>query len=305
MQQFFQMAQIQSVLFIYMLIGFAARKTGKVQSSARQSINNLLLYVCLPCMIFQSFDLEMNAETFKTGAVAMLAALFSALVALVLGRFLYSWAPPEERSILQYGTLVSNSGFAGLPVVESAYGAQGLFIGSLYIIPTRILMWSAGISLFTDAPLAKRVKSVLTNPGILAVFAGLLRMVLRPAFPAPVTKALGALGSMTTPMAMILIGMILAEVELRRVTDILEPKAFFLVGVRQFLQPLIALMVLRLFHVDSLTLSVAVVLTGMPIGSTTALLADQYGANAAFASKCVFVSTLTSLVTIPILTLFL
>ena len=72
-----------------------------------------------------------------------------------------------------------------------------------------------------------------------------------------------------------------------------------------FLLPAVCLVALRLLGVDPLTAGVSVVLTGMPIGSTTAILAQKYGADAQFASKCVFISTLTSLVTVPILTLFL
>lgn len=302
MDKFLQMAQIQSVLFIYMAIGYLGHKAKLLESIARPTINNILLYFCLPCMIFQSFNMKLTAETLKTGAVAFIAATFSAIVALVLGNFLYRWAPEDEQPILKYGTLVSNSGFAGLPVVEGAYGAEGLFLGSLYIIPTRVLMWSAGISLFTTAPLKQRIIKIMTNPAIIAVFLGFWRMAAQPQLPAQLNKALSVLGSMTTPLSMMMIGMILAEIDIRTVLD---KKAFLLAGIRQFALPLIALVVLKTCHVDPLITSVAVILTGMPVGSTTALLADQYGANAQFGSKCVFISTLTSLVTIPILTLFL
>lgn len=302
MEQFLLMAQIQSILFLYMLIGYLCRKTELVPAEARQGFNNFLLYVSLPCMVFQSFDMELTGDSLRRGAVALLIASGTALAALVFGRFAYNHCAPGEKTILQYGTLVSNSGFAGLPIVQDAFGQEGLFLGSLFIIPTRILMWSAGISLFTDAPLKQRIKNVLLNPGIIAVELGLLRVVFQPAVPAQLSKALTTLGSMAAPLGLAMVGMILAEIDPRSVW---EPKAFILVAMRQFLFPLGLLAVLRLLGIDPMTTSVAVVLTGMPIGCTTALLADKYGADAAFASKCVFVSTLTSLVTIPILTLFL
>ncbi len=296
------MAGIQSVLFLYMLVGYVSRKTGLLGPDARKSFTDFVIYIALPCMIFQSFDMEMTAETLRTGATALFIASGMACAALLVGRFAYGWCRPRERCILQYGTLVSNSGFAGLPVVESAYGAAGLFLGSLFIIPTRILMWSAGISLFTDAPRAQRFKNVMLNPGILAVEAGILRMVLGIPLPAQLNRALSALGGCTTPLAMAIVGMILAQVDWRTV---LEPKAFLLAAVRQLALPLALLAVLKALGTDPLTLQVAVVLTGMPIGSTTAILAAKYGADADFASKAVFISTLTSLVTVPFLTLFL
>ena len=163
------------------------------------------------------------------------------------------------------------------------------------------MMWSAGISLFTDAPLKQRIKNVMLNPGIIAVELGVLRMLFQPAIPQQLNKALSALGAMSTPLGMVIIGMILSGVSPRTVLD---KKAFILVAVRQFLFPLGTLAILRLLGTDLLTLQISVVLTGMPVGSSTAFLADKYGADAVFASKCVFISTLTSLITIPILTIF-
>ncbi|MBQ7860265.1 MAG: AEC family transporter [Faecalibacterium sp.] len=307
MDQFFKMAEIQSVLFLYMLVGYAAGKLGMFKEPARRGFNDLLLYVAMPCMIFQSFDREFTADTLRQGALIICVASGISAVAWAFGKVAYNWCPPGERSIMQYGTLFSNAGFAGLPVIQDAYGAPGLFLASLFLIPNRILMWSVGVNLFTGQKAAgkaarrKAIKSVLTNPGILAVEAGFVRMLLQPALPAPLTKAMDTLGSICTPLSMIVIGLILSAVDLRTVLD---KKVFVLMGVRQFLFPLSALFVLRALGLDPLTVQVAVVLNGMPVGSSTALLADQYGADSAFASKCVMLSTLTSLVTIPILTLF-
>jgi len=301
LEQFFRMAEIQSVLFLYMLIGWICRKTDLVKAAAQPSFTNFLLYVSIPCMVFQSFDMEFTMETLYRGASVLTIATISALVSLVFGRYAYNWCNPREKCIMKYGTLVSNSGFAGLPVIQDAYGQDGLFLGSLFIIPNRIMMWSAGISLFTDAPLKQRIKNVMLNPGIIAVELGVLRMLFQPAILQQLNKALSALGAMSTPLGMVIIGMILSGVSPRTVLD---KKAFILVAVRQFLFPLGTLAILRLLGTDLLTLQISVVLTGMPVGSSTAFLADKYGADAVFASKCVFISTLTSLITIPILTIF-
>ena len=302
MDSFFKMVDVQTVLFIYMAVGFGCRKAGIFNDVARDKLTDFVVFVTLPCMIFESFNMAFSLESLKQGALALLIAVGMSCVALLLGKVLYNRFPYEEKSILQYGTLVSNSGFAGLPVVSGAYGDEGLFLGSLFIIPTRILMWSAGISLFTRADAKQAVKKVLLNPGIIAVEVGLVRMLFQIHLPHFVDTAVDNLGGCTSPMAMALVGAILVDVPLKTVFDL---KSFYLVAVRQFLLPGICLAALRLLHVDPLTIGVSVVITGMPIGSTTAILAQKYVADAKFASKCVFISTLTSLVTVPILTLFL
>lgn len=302
MDSFFKMVDGQTVLFIYMAVGFGCRKAGIFNDVARDKLTDFVVFVTLPCMIFESFNMAFSLESLKQGALALLIAVGMSCVALLLGKVLYNRFPYEEKSILQYGTLVSNSGFAGLPVVSGAYGDEGLFLGSLFIIPTRILMWSAGISLFTRADAKQAVKKVLLNPGIIAVEVGLVRMLFQIPLPHFVDTAVDNLGGCTSPMAMALVGAILVDVPLKTVFDL---KSFYLVAVRQFLLPGICLAALRLLHVDPLTIGVSVVITGMPIGSTTAILAQKYVADAKFAAKCVFISTLTSLVTVPILTLFL
>ena len=302
MDSFFKMVDVQTVLFIYMAVGFGCRKAGIFNDVARDKLTDFVVFVTLPCMIFESFNMAFSLESLKQGALALLIAVGMSCVALLLGKVLYNRFPYEEKSILQYGTLVSNSGFAGLPVVSGAYGDEGLFLGSLFIIPTRILMWSAGISLFTRDDAKQAVKKVLLNPGIIAVEVGLVRMLFQIPLPHFVDTAVDNLGGCTSPMAMALVGAILVDVPLKTVFDL---KSFYLVAVRQFLLPGICLAALRLLHVDPLTIGVSVVITGMPIGSTTAILAQKYVADAKFASKCVFISTLTSLVTVPILTLFL
>ena len=302
MDSFFNMVDVQTILFIYLAIGFFCCKRGIFTNEVRDKLTDFVVFITLPCMIFESFNMTFSLEALEQGAVALLIALAMAMVALLLGKVLYNRFPYEEKSILQYGTLVSNSGFAGLPVVSGAYGDEGLFLGSLFIIPTRILMWSAGISLFTQADSKDAFKKVMTNPGIIAVELGLVRMLLQIPLPHFLDTAVDNLGACTSPLAMALVGAILADVPLKTVIDL---RGFYLVAVRQLLLPGLCLASLALLGVDPLTVGVSVALTGMPIGSTTAILAQKYGANAQFASKCVFLSTLTSLVTVPILTLFL
>lgn len=300
MEHFFKMVDVQSVLFIYLLVGYFCRRTNIFDDVTRDKLTDFVIKITLPCMVFESFNMEFSMDSLRQGAAALIIATAMAVVALLLGKVLYLKFDPREKCIMEYGTLVTNSGFAGLPVVSGAYGAEGLFLGSLFIIPTRILMWSAGISLFTGAGSKDAVKKVMLNPAIIAVELGIVRMLFQIPLPNFLDTAVDKLGACTSPLAMALVGAILADVALR---DVIEWKAFYLVAVRQLLLPILCLVGLKLLSVDELTLGVSVVLSGMPIGSTTAILAQKYGADARFASKCVFISTLTSLVTVPILTL--
>jgi len=300
---FSKMVNAQAILFLYLAVGFYCRKSGLFDSNTRDKLSDFTIRIVLPCMVFESFHMEFSLDTLKEGMLALVIASVMALISLPLGKVLYNRFPPGEKSVLQYGTLVTNSAFAGFSIVSETYGSHGLFLASIFIIPTRILMWSAGISLFDQTgSRMERAKKILLNPAILAVELGLVRMVFQLPLPQFLDAALDHIGDCTAPLAMILAGSILADVELR---TLFAPQALYLVLVRQILLPLLCLAGLKLFAVDPVTAGVSVVLTGMPIGSTTAILAQKYGANAQFASKCVFISTISSLATVPLLTLLL
>lgn len=303
METFLKMLETQSILFVYMAVGYYCRKVNIFSDEMRARLTDFTVMITLPCMVFKSFLMEFSMDALIQGGVALLIASVMAVAALIAGNLLYNRFVPREKCIMQYGTLVTNSGFAGLPIVDGAFGDEGLFLGSLFIIPTRILMWSAGISLFTTGGTRwERTKKVLTNPSIIAVGLGLVWMVFQLPLPGFLRSAVGNLGNCTSPLAMALVGAILADVPLR---GIWEPKALYLAAVRQIVLPVILLVALKGLALDPLTVGVSVTLSGMPIGSTTAILAQKYGADAEFGSKCVFISTVTSLITVPVLTLFL
>jgi len=303
METFWKMVNTQSILFIYLAVGYYCRKKDIFSDEMRSKLTDFVVLITLPCMVFSSFRMDFSMDALIQGGMALLIATVMAIVALIAGKFLYNGFEHRERCIMQYGTLVTNSGFAGLPIVSGAFGDEGLFLGSLFIIPTRILMWSAGISLFTTGGTRwDRAKKVMTNPSIIAVFIGLIWMVFQLPLPGFLDTAIDHLGGCTSPLAMALVGAILADVPLRGVW---EPKSLYLVLIRQIILPIVCLLALKAIHMDPLTTGVSVTLSGMPIGSTTAILAQKYGADAQFASKCVFISTVTSLITVPVLTLFI
>lgn len=303
MDTFMKMVNTQSILFVYLVVGYFCRKRNIFTDETRDKLTDFVVLIALPCMVFSSFRMDFSMEALVKGGTALLIATVMAVVALIAGKFLFNGFTPREKCIMQYGTLVTNSGFAGLPIVSGAFGDEGLFLGSLFIIPTRILMWSAGISLFTTGGTRwERTKKVLTNPAIIAVFLGLTWMIFQLPLPGSLDTAIDHLGDCTSPLAMALVGAILADVPLRNVW---EPKALYLVLIRQIVLPVLCLLALKGIHMDALTIGVSVALSGMPIGSTTAILAQKYGADAQFASKCVFISTVTSLITVPMLTLFI
>ena len=302
MEQFYTMVGVQAVLFIYIAVGYVLRKKEILTKEVRSGLTILILNILLPCMIFNSFRQDISFDQLMSAAAILGVAFGLCIMAWFLGRILWHKYPPERQKILRYGTLIPNSGVAGLPVIEMAYGTEGLFLAAIFIIPYRFLMWSLGISLFTKGDRKTMIRNILLNPGIVAVILGMTWMLRRLPVPGVADKVITGFSDATSPMAMILVGAILGDVELR---GLLDKDAWLVTLVRLILLPICALVISKAIGFSAISTAVTVVLTGMPIGSTTAILAEKYGADSVFGSKCVFASTLMSLFTIPLLTLFL
>ena len=191
---------------------------------------------------------------------------------------------------------------------------------SIFIIPMRVMMWSAGIACFTESPDMKSVvKKLVVHPCIVAVYIGLGLMIFQaplnqlynavlncgiPLVPDLVRVFFGALdkgvrsaGGCTTAMTMVLIGMMFSGMSLR---SMLDGNTLFISALRLAILPALLLAACRLVGIDPFLTGVCLLITGMPAGSTSAILAAKYGCDYTFATKCIVVSTLLSLVTIPI-----
>lgn len=300
MESVFQMVNIQAVLFIYVAVGIFCRKKQIISDQSLESFVDFMLTITLPCMIFNSFSIDLTWDRLPTVSMVLAVATGISVASYLLSKIIYNRFPAGEKIIMQYGTIVNNSGFAGLPLIASAFGSEMLFYASIFIIPNRITMWTAGISLFTKSPLQAKVKKILLNPCLISCELGILRMLFAWELPAPLQTALQNIGGCANSLSMIIVGVILANVNWRTV---FQKSVFALAFVRLIMLPLMALLVLRLLHISGPLMASIVLLVAMPVGTTSAVLAQKYGADTVYASKCVFVTTILSFITVPLLTL--
>lgn len=289
---------LQGMLFLLTGIGIAVQKSKLLPDNAQGMLTDLILYVILPCNIALSFQIDLNRELLQNLGTAFLVAWIVQGIAWTLSRLLYNRFPEPTKKVLQYATVCSNGGFMGNPIAESVFGATGLMYASIFLIPQRIVMWSAGITLFTEAPNKRTlVKKVLTHPCIIAVFVGLFLMIFRPALPEFVQKTASSLGSCTTPLSMLMVGMILADVK-----DIKSMFSWAIIRytlIRLIILPGIIFIGCRICGINQMVTGVGVLMTAMPAACMTTILANKYHGDSLFASKCVVFSTAMTLITLP------
>ena len=294
---FSNLINLQLMMFLLVVIGVVLKKRNIITDEGKHVLTDIVICVILPCNVINSFNIEFSKEVLINGIVILLVSCVLQFVCTFLSATLYNRVNKERRTVLQYATVCSNAGFLGNPVAEGIYGSMGLLYASIYLIPQRIVMWSAGISYFTESTSRKDlIKKVVTHPCIIAVGIGLSIMIFQIKLPGFLSDTIRSISGCTTAMSMILIGSILAEVDIK---DMTSKTMWAFSALRLIIIPLIVFVGCIVTNVHSLVTGVSVVLAGMPAGSTTAILASKYGGDAEFASKCVVLTTILSMLAIP------
>ena len=295
--------EMQGMLFTIMILGYIFRKAGMISDEGKSLLTDLVLYVTLPASIIKSFQIEFNHQILVSCMVVIVVAAGIQVGAWLLGMILYPGVPDERKKVLQYATICSNAGILGNPIAEGIFGSMGLLYASIYTIPQRTFMWSIGLTYFTQAPDMKTlIKKVSTHPCIVSVVIGMLIMVFQIPVPGFLSLTIKNIAGGNTFLAMSLVGTILAEVPFRSLP---EKDTVYYSFIRLFFIPFLVYLACHFAQVDSLVTGVSVVLSGMPSASVTAVLAAKYGKDEVFATKCVVLSTLLSMVTVPLWCLFL
>lgn len=300
--EFSHLFNVQVMFFVLLLVGYILRKMNIISTQGRKCLTDLVIDVILPANIICSFMIELNDEIVRSCVTIFVASVIIQVFCYFFGNFAFKWVGKERLAVYKYGTICSNAGFLGNPLVEGIYGSLGLMYASIYLIPQRVCMWSAGVSCFTQAKGKDIVKKVLTHPCIIAVFIGIFLMATQIQLPDVVTGTLKSLSGCTTSMSMIVIGGILAEIDIKTVVNL---RVSIYTFIRLAVIPAIVLAGCMAVRLSPLVIKVATVLAGMPAGSTTAILASKYDGDEKEAVKMVFFSTLLSMITIPVWCMFM
>lgn len=287
------------VLFLLMFCGFLASKTHLISDEGIAGMNKMVIYFTLPCLtvakLQQSVDPALMREliwVFVLGGATML--LFGALARYIFFRN----EIPSRRAVFTAACLFSNAGYMGYPVLSAAFGADNLIYCVIYVAIFNVLNWSVGVMLFDRSALD--IKKILKVPSLVAAVLGIVLFVLEIRLPSVLFDAMDTMGSVTTPLAMFIIGTRLTQVHMNDLKDV---KLLALCGLRLLALPVLAWLLLTVFGFSGMVRAVVTMCSAMPCAAMIAIQAENYRGDSVLASRCVAVSTLLSIATIPIILL--
>lgn len=301
---------INSILVLCLIIiaGFISYKKGIINDKGMPVMSGILINLTLPALMVVSMQKPFEPQLFKDSILILVISAIIHFVGLFAGNILCKTlkAPEDERGIWVFSMVFPNVSYMGVPVIESIYGSDAIFYVSMYTMVFNILSFTLGIRIMTKGQQGKSKldwKAIAFNPPILGTVIGFLLFVSSIALPSTIVKSLTAVGNMTVPLSMLFIGALLAKSNIRTVFS--GWKIYVIIFARLIIMPLIVYFAASPFITDKVILGVLVLLSGMPAATVTAIIASIYGQNSISASKMVFLSTLLSIATIPLLALLL
>ena len=296
------------LMLLYLLPGFFMCKVRKVKPDHLSSISVILLYICgFALYVNALYGLDPSPELFLKMGLFLLIALagetaLMLLILLVLGK--------EKRKefalrMLSIATVMGNVGFFGMPVVRALFpdAPEAAVYSSMFNAALNILAWTVGVFTLTGEKKHISLKSALVNPSMLAVFTGIILCLLNAKdwLPDILRTGFSTLGAMSTPLCMIILGVRLAAMDFRALFT--TPLAWLISAGKLLVFPLFCYLLVLPLPLDPVFKGSILILAGTPCASILLNLAEIHHNGQELAANCALLSTLLSILTIPLLSL--
>ncbi len=291
------------VLFLVMLVGFLAYKKNYINDNASKKLSSIVVNIANPALILSSVLSMDNTITGKDliTTVILAIAVFAGLLIIAIFIPIIFRVEKQSAGAYQVMTVFSNIGFMGFPIISSVYGSSALLYATLFLIPYNILIYTYGIHTMKAGKKEGKEKlkiGQILNIGVIACILAILLFIFHVKLPEFLGSVITMLSNLTAPLSMMVIGASMAVIDWKKLLSDYRLLLFSL--FKLFVLPIIGTLIVKQVISNEVICGVTMVMLATPVGSMTAMLAQEYNGDYELASKGVMLSTLLSVVTLPI-----
>lgn len=288
-----------AMLILIMLLGYLCARIGITGPEFNRRVTPLVINVLLTATILNSV---LGVPEFSGMEVVDYILVMTVMVAIQIA---VAWFLPrllrthgEDVATTRLSAAFGNVGFVGLPVVAAIFGDEMVFFASLCNVPFNLALYSIGAAQLAGGSEARFDWRQVLNMPVIATLLSVVLLLSRIHVPAVIADTISTLSGATIPLSMLIIGTSLGAVSVR--AALTDWRVYAIAAVRLLVCPLLTWVVLRPFVSGDL-LGIPVLLAACPTAMVITALCLQYDCSEAFASKCIFLNTILSAVTIPLL----
>lgn len=308
MELFFQNCLIAAkqvvILYVIVAAGYICDKTGVFTEKTARACNNLLFCLITPCVIINSFiTTEFTADTARGLALAAGCGVLTHITGIVLSLPFFNDVSKPTNPIFKFACVYGNMGYMALPLANAVLGAQGVFYCSVGIIMFQVFCFTHGAWVMNrgnEGDAKFHAKNLILNPGVIAVAIGLPLFLLRVKAPEVLSKPISFIGSMNTPLAMLMLGTYMSNAGLRTIFK--NKEQYLAAAVKIIAVPLAVFGVLKLTGIVTGALfTSAIIQASAPSANNTVMFSAKYGRDTGVASKTVAFISFVSVLTMPVM----
>jgi predicted permease len=288
-------------LFLLLILGFVLFKCHIFDEYTNKKISALIVNVASPMLIISSIA---GVEGSNKSIVFLMigAGILMYIGFIILGKIINRIFPFPKKDWPVYECMVvfANTGFMGYPVLLDVFGQEAVFYASLIHMAFNFFVYTYAIMCLTkgdDSEFKLNFKQLLT-PGIILIFVGIFIYLFEIQLPSVLMDTINSVGSLTAPLSMMMIGSSLAVYPIK--DSFTDWRSYVFAFVRLMIVPFVTMIMCRLLHIDAYYANITIITNAMPVGSMVLMLATQYNANVKIVTRNIVVSTLLSVITIPI-----
>ena len=285
-----------------MFMGYVVVKAGLMKSSESKSVSVIMVYLVIPCVILNAFQVEYTPDVQKGLLLACAAAVAVHILFLLLTAILKK---PLHLDVIERATIIySNAGILVIPLVQELLGQDYVIYSSAYIAVQLILIWSHCKNMLCDEDKLEW-KKVLLNVNIISIIAGVVLFIFRIQLPSGAQDILNMMNNMIGPLGMLLAGMVIAEIPLK--TVFIRKRSYLSAALRLLVYPVFVLILMKIIQTfagiqDSKQILLTVYLASItPACATVTSMAQLYDKDAAYSSSLYVLTTLLSIATMPVM----
>ncbi len=303
-----------AILFIMMLPGIILKLCKLTPDGFGKGVSNLVLYIAQPCLIFRAYLKEFSSEILINSLIVLLLSIIAHGVFL-LALLFYKRSFDDRRRMLRFATIFSNAAFMGIPLIEAVLGAEYTIYASIYNITFNMFLWTLGVHICTnnnempDGTILKSqasLKRALLHPVTIAAALGLVFFVLpiQDSLPSLVMDSVNMVANLVAPLSMLVLGLRIPDIKLKGVIKDINLYVFIL--LRHIALPALLFGIMAALHFTVLPVSreiftLVMIMASAPAASSATMFAEKYECDSAFVSSLVVISTIISILTMPIM----
>lgn len=290
-------------LFLVMAVGYVLYKIKILDADFNKKLTKLLLNVTLPALIISSVmgsgQIKQATPVWFVFLMAVIIYAVFPVIGFIVVKLLR--IKKNEQGLYMFMIAFSNVAFMGIPVMNAIYGPESIFYLTIYNMLFNLCLYLYGSALMSYGTGVKTKFNIkqLINPGIISGMIALVIYFLNIQVHSVIVDSLSMIGGLTTPIAMMIIGSTLAKLPFKDIFN--EWHIYPFTIVKQIIIPVIAYPILKLVISDPLLLGVTLIMIAMPVANSAVLFATEYNGDEALAAKTVCITTLLSIITIPVI----